>query len=175
MKLPDDNPKTAQGLRKPPLHLIPATALAHLSMALKNGAQRYGPYNWREQGITVSTYISAAERHLAAYFNGEQAAGDSGVHHLAHAMACMAILLDAEEAGKLNDDRPPALDMQALYDRLATPIEGAGDVQETEDAVLVAEPDGEADNYDHFVDRIGAIIVRCVQDAMVRIRRPRGY
>jgi hypothetical protein len=28
------------------------------------------------------------------------------VHHLGHAIACLAILLDAQEAGMLVDDRP---------------------------------------------------------------------
>jgi len=28
------------------------------------------------------------------------------VHHLGHALACLAILLDAQEAGMLGDDRP---------------------------------------------------------------------
>jgi hypothetical protein len=51
-------------------------------------------------------YVDAALRHLNAWFDGEQEASDSGVHHLGHARACMAILLDAEATGNLIDDRP---------------------------------------------------------------------
>jgi hypothetical protein len=69
-------------------------------------------------------------RHIEAWFNGEQQAQDSHVHHLAHAMACMAILLDAEACGMLNDDRPPLVDMQALYDTLKVDLtEGGSDGQ----------------------------------------------
>jgi hypothetical protein len=87
-------------------------------MAMADGARKYGPYNWRESPISVSTYISAAQRHMAAYWDGEQNAKDSGVHHLAHAMACFALLLDAESLSVLIDDRPPkgkAADIQAAY------------------------------------------------------------
>jgi hypothetical protein len=41
-----------------------------------------------------------------AWRDGEAIADDSGCHHLAHVMACCAILLDAMECGALNDDRP---------------------------------------------------------------------
>lgn len=120
--LPDDNPKTRFGVAKPPLHLIPATALAHEATAFRDGAKKYGPYNWREQAVSSTTYVAAAERHLKSWFNREENAQDSGVHHLAHARACLAILIDAQEVGKLNDDRPPAADLQGLYDRLTVPM-----------------------------------------------------
>lgn len=119
MQLPDDNPKTRLGVLKPPFHLIPSTALAHLACAMRNGASKYGPYNWREQAVSSTTYVSAAERHLKQWLNREQDAQDSGVHHLAHVMACCAILIDAQEIGKLNDDRPAYVDMQSLYDSLS--------------------------------------------------------
>ena len=32
------------------------------------------------------------------------------------------ILIDGQEAGKLNDDRPVGVNMQELYDRLTTPV-----------------------------------------------------
>lgn len=122
--LPDDNPKTRFGVAKPPFHLIPATALAHEACAFRDGARKYGPYNWRDQAVSSTTYMAAALRHIEAWFNGEQVAQDSGVHHLAHARACLAILIDAAECGKLNDDRPPPVDLQALYDKLTVPIDG---------------------------------------------------
>jgi hypothetical protein len=122
MDLPDDNPKTRFGVTKPPLHLIPGTALAHEACAFRDGAAKYGPYNWREKNVSSTVYVSAAMRHLEAWLNGETAAQDSGVHHLAHARACLAILLDAEAHGSLNDDRPPPVNMQALYDSLTKPL-----------------------------------------------------
>lgn len=43
-------------------------------------------------------------RHVAADFEGEELDHESGLPHLWHALACLAILIDAKAAGKLNDD-----------------------------------------------------------------------
>ncbi len=103
---PDDNPKTVMGLAKPSLAAIPPTALIHLANAMADGVKKYGRMNWRDKKITASTYYDAAMRHLLAWYDGEDHARDSGAHHLAHAMACCMIALDAMECGMLNDDRP---------------------------------------------------------------------
>lgn len=102
------NPKDKIGATKPPLHLIPQSALVHTAMAMKNGADKYGLYNWRTNKVSAMTYLGAAQRHIAALIDGEDIAQDSGVHHAAHAMASLAIYLDAMEVGAQLDDRPPA-------------------------------------------------------------------
>ncbi|TXR49902.1 dATP/dGTP diphosphohydrolase domain-containing protein [Phyllobacterium endophyticum] len=102
---PDDNPKTAVGLTKPSMANVPTTALLHLMRAMADGARKYGRMNWREKTVTASIYYDAAFRHMAAWYDGEEDATDSKVHHLGHAMACFAIILDAAAHGKLNDDR----------------------------------------------------------------------
>lgn len=103
---PDNNPKTAIGAVKVPLHLVPPSAKHFLALALADGAKKYGPYNWRDAAISVSVYKAAMERHIDAFWDGENNAPDSGIHHVAHAMACCALILDALTVGKLNDDRP---------------------------------------------------------------------
>lgn len=103
---PDNNPKTAFGAVKVPLHLVPPSAKHYLAQALADGARKYGPYNWRDTPISVSVYKAALERHMDAYWDGEDVAADSLVHHVAHAMACCALILDAMSVGKLIDDRP---------------------------------------------------------------------
>ena len=75
-------------------------------MAMMDGAEKYGPYNWRKISVRASIYIDAAKRHLDAWFEGQECASDSKVHHLGHALACCAILLDAQACGRLIDDRP---------------------------------------------------------------------
>lgn len=115
---PDGNPKTAVGAAKLPLDLVPPIAMQHLAAAFKDGEAKYNPFNWREQQVSSTVYYAAAMRHLFAWFDGEDFADDSGVHHLAHAMACMAIVLDAESVGMLNDNRPTAgkaADMQKEF------------------------------------------------------------
>lgn len=104
---PDGNPKTSQGAKKVPLHLVPPSATHYLAEAFGDGAHKYGPYNWREKGVSATVYIGAMKRHIDAWFDGEEVSSDALVHHLAHAMACCAIILDAQSVGKLNDDRPP--------------------------------------------------------------------
>ena len=103
----DNNPKTKLGKLKVPMHLIPPVAKIHLALALENGAQKYGAYNWREEKISTTVYIAAMQRHIDAYLDGEDLAEDSHVHHLAHAMACCALILDGEACQQLIDDRPP--------------------------------------------------------------------
>jgi hypothetical protein len=99
------NPKDAIGTNKLPLHLWPTTASALGCVALAEGMLKYGRTNWREAGVRASIYVDAAKRHLDAWFEGEQVAPDSGVPHLGNALACIAIIVDAQAAGKLIDDR----------------------------------------------------------------------
>lgn len=106
VKVPDNNPKSRHGIKKPPLHLVPASSTIYQAQAMKDGAQKYGPYNWRENSVAASVYVAAALRHLHAWHDGEEKAPDSGVHHLGHALACLGILVDAIETGNLVDDRP---------------------------------------------------------------------
>lgn len=110
---PDNNPKTTIGVTKAPLHLVPPSASYFLADAFADGARKYGPYNWREHKVSASVYVAAAKRHIDAWWDGEDLSADANVEHMAHAMACMAIILDAKSVGMLNDDRP-ALGAAAL-------------------------------------------------------------
>lgn len=99
-----DNPKDIVGTDKLPLHLWPTTATAMGSIALLNGALKYGRSNWRHTGVRSSVYVDACQRHLAAWFEGEES-DEEGVPHLSAALACLAIIVDCQAAGKLKDDR----------------------------------------------------------------------
>ena len=99
------NPKDAIGSDKLPLHLWPTTATALGSLGLLDGALKYGRSNFREIGVRASIYYDAARRHLDAWFEGEDTDPDSGLPHHSHALACLAILVDAAAVGKLTDDR----------------------------------------------------------------------
>lgn len=99
------NPKDAIGSDKLPLHLWPTTATVVGALGLLDGALKYGRSNFRAVGVRASIYYDAARRHLDAWFEGEDTDPDSGLPHHAHALACIAILVDAQAAGKLTDDR----------------------------------------------------------------------
>ncbi len=102
------NPKDLLGVKKVPLHLIPTAGLIHEAMAMRDGARKYGPFNWRDNKVIASIYVSACMRHVLAWLDGEECASDSGQHHLGHARACLGIILDAMETDSLDDDRPTA-------------------------------------------------------------------
>jgi hypothetical protein len=107
----DGNPKTAQGAKKPDLSVVPPAGILHMSLAMMQGAEKYGPFNWRENSVAVRVYVAAIMRHALEYLDGEDFSADSvaaglPVHNLGHVMACCAILLDAYETGNLIDNRP---------------------------------------------------------------------
>jgi hypothetical protein len=106
-RYPDGNPKTEFGAKKPSTDCIPATAIVHLGAVMKDGAEKYGKFNWRVDRVSASVYHNALMRHLLAWADGEDIdpEAQSKTPHLAHIMACCAILLDAHECGMLNDDR----------------------------------------------------------------------
>lgn len=104
----DTNPKAVAASDRPSLRFVPLAPIYLLGVGMQEGALKYGPFNWRESGARVSVYVDAARRHLDAYVAGERLDPYSGVPHLAKAMACLCILLDAESVGALVDDRPPS-------------------------------------------------------------------
>lgn len=108
------NPKDLVGQKKVSISKLPAVAIVHGAHAMEYGASKYEAYNWRENAVVASIYIDAAQRHLLTWFEGQETAKDSGVHHLGHALACMAILLDAQETGNLIDDRPKTANRDML-------------------------------------------------------------
>jgi len=106
-KRAEANPKTLVGrLKVAMLSVIPPAALVYLGLAMQDGAKKYGPYNWRETKIETMVYIDAAMRHLMEWSDGQEVAEDSGVPHLAHAMATIAILVDAIENDSVIETRP---------------------------------------------------------------------
>lgn len=116
--LPDSNPKTAYGVKKPPVFsTVPASALLVEGQVMALGASKYGPFNWRSNSVAATVYIDAAVRHLLAWNAGQDDDPESGVSHLGHVRACMGILIDALETGNLIDDRPKDKATPALIER----------------------------------------------------------
>lgn len=120
-----DNPKDRLGMCKPPLHLIPPAAEVLESVVMALGAKKYGAFNWRTSAVRASVYVAAARRHLLAWFDGQDNDPESGMPHLAHARACLGILLDALATGNLVDDRPNAGASAQLIEELTLPAEVA--------------------------------------------------
>jgi len=143
---PDTNPKSRIGIRKPGIRAIPPVALIHLGQGMENGCEKYGLTNWRENSVSAAVYYEAAMRHFMAWWDGEQNAADSGVHHLGHVMACCSIILDAEAQGCLIDDRPAIKGkFAAMIESMTAPMEPvdeehwASDLVETEEDAAVLD------------------------------------
>lgn len=115
-----ENPKDRVGAGKPPLHLIPPAAEILEAIVMGLGARKYGEYNWRSSKVRSTVYIAAAKRHLAQWLDGQDDDPESGVSHLAHARACLGVLLDAIATGNVVDDRPPAGPASDLIQRHTT-------------------------------------------------------
>lgn len=101
------NPKDQAATDRLDLSLFPDTAVAYGALAFTEGHLKYGGYNWRDAGVLSSIYVAALRRHVAKWWNGEEEDPTTGVPHLASALACIAVLIDAVECDKLVDDRPP--------------------------------------------------------------------
>lgn len=108
------NPKDIIGSRKLDVGLVPWSAIVGMAKALWEGAVKYGRFNWRIAGVRAGIYHAACQRHLAKWWNGQRCDPKTRVHHLDSAMACLAIMRDAELYGKLEDDRPPCPDPDAM-------------------------------------------------------------
>jgi len=108
------NPKDLLGMKKVNLHLVPPASILYQALAMEDGAVKYGPYNWRQNKVIATIYIDAAQRHLLQWLDGEENASDSGKPHLAHALACIGIIVDALETGNLVDNRPTPGSMSRL-------------------------------------------------------------
>lgn len=109
-----DNPKDISSVGKVPLELVPQALEIHVATAMRDGALKYGPFNWREDPVKYTVYLAAMKRHIAALLDGEDLTRDGGVHHLAAVGASCAILLDAMGCDTLIDDRSkggPAADL----------------------------------------------------------------
>ena len=89
---------------KPKVDLIPSAALLEVAKVMTFGAEKYGDHNWRS-GMDWSRYTAAALRHILAYNDGEDNDKESGINHIAHAIAGLMMLLEYNVKGVGNDDR----------------------------------------------------------------------
>lgn len=85
---------------KPRWSLIPERGLEEVVKVLTYGARKYGDDNWREVEDGPRRYYDAAMRHLMAYRQGHWTDDESGLPHLAHAMASLLFIMALEREGQ---------------------------------------------------------------------------
>jgi hypothetical protein len=103
--------KQEPGLRydvdKPRFTLVDRIFLWGLIKALEYGAKKYSIDNWR-RGMSWSRNYNCLQRHLDAWWGGEDLDPESGLHHLDHAASCLMFQRRYVEKGYSKfDDRPP--------------------------------------------------------------------
>lgn len=108
MSLKPTNPKDAVGVTKLPMNLVSPIIKSYQAVAHFLGMVKYGAWNWRLGGARASVYKAALDRHMDAWWEGEELDPADGTPHLANALACIGILIDAKHAGTFIDDRPPS-------------------------------------------------------------------
>lgn len=89
---------------KPRYDLLPGDALDQIAQVLTYGADKYSPRNW-ESGMAWGRLFAALMRHCWAFWRGEDADPETGMHHIAHAGACVLMLLASVGRGIGTDDR----------------------------------------------------------------------
>ena len=89
---------------KPDLSLVPRVALEEIAKALMHGEKKYGRYNYLK-GFDSNRLIAATLRHVYAWNSGEDNDPESGLSHVAHALAGLSMLLDCQRVGTLTDGR----------------------------------------------------------------------
>lgn len=101
---PEEKSAAKNDQEKVDLSLIPMISNIEHAKAFMVGEKKYGRYNYC-LGHKASQLKAAAQRHLDAWFNGEEFDPKDGQHHLGSAMACCSMILRQQELGTLKDDR----------------------------------------------------------------------
>lgn len=86
------------------LSLLPLPFLEQTAQALMYGEKKYGRYNYTS-GFDSHRIVAAFLRHALAYQNGEDLDPESGLPHLGHAGACLAMLAHTQALGTNKDTR----------------------------------------------------------------------
>jgi len=92
---------------KPPIHLVPPECIIGAANVFGFGAAKYGENNWRYDVSNTSygrTY-SSIQRHLNAFWSGEDIDPESGLPHIDHAITQLMILKMQTIEGPEMDDR----------------------------------------------------------------------
>lgn len=86
------------------MDLIPPSAIVSLAKALTHGAEKYVDRNW-ERGLSWGRVYAALQRHLNAWWNGEETDRESKLHHLEHAICNLAFLIEFQHTHPELDTR----------------------------------------------------------------------
>lgn len=104
---------------KPPVHLVVPEFILAIARVLAFGAKKYAAWSWLA-GKPWSKDYSALQRHLMAWWGGEDLDPESGEPHLAHA-ACDLMFLFASRLGNIGTDDRMALTSKPVQPKPQAP------------------------------------------------------
>jgi len=89
--------------------LIPVAPLEELAKVYGAGARKYEDRNW-ERGYAWSLSYSALQRHLNAFWAGEDIDAETNRHHLGAVVFHAFALMEMQYRDSGTDDRPPSIE-----------------------------------------------------------------
>ena len=89
---------------KPRFDLIPTASMIAIAEVYAYGAAKYSDRNW-EKGMEWGRVYAATQRHLHAFWGGQDLDEESALPHLAHAAFGLLALLEYMETHPELDDR----------------------------------------------------------------------
>lgn len=89
---------------KEPIWLLPKSALLEVTRVLAFGAKKYDAWDWAA-GMDYSRLLSASQRHIWAFEEGQDKDPETNLSHLAHAICCLLFLLTYTITKTGRDDR----------------------------------------------------------------------
>ena len=87
------------------MQLLPPLAQERIAEVFTFGAKKYDDWNWAK-GMEYSRLYGALNRHMTAWYKGEDNDPETTKSHLAHAGCCIMMLLELSETRPDLDDRP---------------------------------------------------------------------
>jgi len=87
------------------MDLLPPQALEDIARVFGFGAKKYSSWNYMK-GMKFSRIYAALQRHMNAWYKGEDNDQETGRSHLAHAGCCIMMLIEIERYLPEEDDRP---------------------------------------------------------------------
>lgn len=100
----DETTGGQKGMKPARLDLISPVAQIEEAKVYGAGASKYADHNWR-LGYDWSKSFAAMQRHLLAWWGGEELDPESGLSHMAHARWHTGVLLEFAARGLGTDDR----------------------------------------------------------------------
>lgn len=104
----DPSPKVLKYDQEKTRHdLVPPEAIEGMAKVLTFGANKYSDRGW-EVGMDWGRVYAALQRHVLAWWSGQNLDPETGLSHMSHAACCVAFL-QTYEARNIGEDTRPKL------------------------------------------------------------------